>query len=190
MAVTAGGIKTASDIAGVLVRLPWVYEHELGHIALADRAYAAAEMNAFLLTWLSELPCSILNRPTPQCLFGPSWRQEKWIYIAAQLGIPVTQMCRAADFSRDLHSNIQQSSPGSIAVTVVGKRCLSCADQELTSHALRLALAANVELLTVFFTGSESGSKFLGASLWPDITNEEIAEAILAYFARANKDAL
>jgi hypothetical protein len=46
-------------------------------------------MKAFLLSWLSQLNCLVLNRPTPLCLSGPSWRPEQWTYAAAQLGIPV-----------------------------------------------------------------------------------------------------
>ena len=76
-------------IAGVLTRLPYISDAELSHIVTDDRAYVAAEMMAFLVSWLSQLTCPVLNRPTPSCLVGPYWRQAQWVYIAAQLGLPV-----------------------------------------------------------------------------------------------------
>src|SRR5689334_3165689 len=77
------------DITGVLVRRPWIFEQELGHVSISDRSYVAAEMNAFLISWLSSLTCPILNRPSAMSLSGPNWRQEQWVQAAAILGIPV-----------------------------------------------------------------------------------------------------
>src|SRR5436305_342717 len=85
-----------SDLTGVLNCLSEVDEQELGHIVRQDRAYVASEMNAFLLSWQSQLSCPIINRPTPGCLCGPAWKMEKWILTAAALGIPVASMERSA----------------------------------------------------------------------------------------------
>ncbi len=64
-------------------------------------AYVSAEMTAFLLSWLSGLDCPILNRPTPNCLSGPGWRQEQWIHLAARLGIPVDPVQRYAKLGEE-----------------------------------------------------------------------------------------
>jgi hypothetical protein len=88
-AVIAGRQISALDVAGVVTRLPSVAERDLPYITPVDRAYVAAEMNAFLLSWLTELKCPLLNRPSPQCLSGPYWRPEKWVQTADRLGIPV-----------------------------------------------------------------------------------------------------
>ena len=61
--VVDGRIVRCQKIAGVLTRLPYVYEREVHHIALDDRQYVAAEMGAFLTAWLASLACPILNRP-------------------------------------------------------------------------------------------------------------------------------
>jgi hypothetical protein len=37
-------------------------------------------MKVFLLSWLSQLNCLVLNRPTPLCLSGSSWRPEHKYY--------------------------------------------------------------------------------------------------------------
>ena len=70
--VVGGREVKQSEIRGVFTRLPWVSEVELQHIVSADRAYAAAEMSAFLLCWLSGLTCPVINRPTVGCLNGPA----------------------------------------------------------------------------------------------------------------------
>ncbi|HEV2714058.1 MAG TPA: hypothetical protein VGU64_02260, partial [Terriglobales bacterium] len=78
MTVIGGERVGVKHIQGVLVRLSFVTENELPHIHPEDRLYLAAEIMAFLVAWLSELPCPVLNRPTPFCLAGPSWRPEQW----------------------------------------------------------------------------------------------------------------
>jgi hypothetical protein len=40
--------------------------------AASERAYAAAELTAFVLGWLSSLDCPVRNRPDPACLAGPA----------------------------------------------------------------------------------------------------------------------
>ena len=36
--------------------------------------------NMDLLSWLSQLNCPVVNRPTPLCLSGPNRRPEQWTY--------------------------------------------------------------------------------------------------------------
>ena len=88
-AVVDGQVVGVEEISGVLIRLPYVFEQELLHIVPDDRAYVAAEMQAFLISWLSRLKCPVLNRPTPSYLLGANWRPQQWVYAAAQVGIPV-----------------------------------------------------------------------------------------------------
>ncbi|MEO6836209.1 MAG: hypothetical protein ABI231_09955, partial [Candidatus Tumulicola sp.] len=88
-AVIGGRTVPESAIEGVLTRRPWVFERELARVAEADREFCAAEINAFLLAWLSSLRRPVLNAPTPMCLAGPAWRPLQWRRLAAQLNIPV-----------------------------------------------------------------------------------------------------
>ncbi|BAY24725.1 hypothetical protein NIES2100_45220 [Calothrix sp. NIES-2100] len=169
------------QITGVLSRLPAIYEQELLHIVSEDRAYVAGEMNAFLIAWLSSLKCPVLNRPTPTYLLGPAWRPEQWAYTAAQLGIPVRPVRRQSS----LLANVPPQAiakPG-VKVTVVGDRCLGEVDEQLKVHARRLADAAQVDLLTVHFSSSESRAEFLGAELWTDISAPEVGDAIFEYLS-------
>jgi hypothetical protein len=181
-AVIGGRTVSAGHIDGVLTRLPCVYEWELAHIVPGDRAYVSAEMTAFLLSWLSELDCPILNRPTPTCLSGPGWRQEQWIHLAAQLGIPVDPVHRYAKLGEELLSETGPE-PGK-TVTVVGKRCFNALDETQAVHAQRLTAAAGVGLLALHFKISNNGSSSLrSVDLWPEISSFEVGDAILNYFA-------
>lgn len=169
------------EIAGVLTRLPCVDAGDLTHIVPADRSYVAAEMTAFLTSWLSTLTCPVLNRPTPDCLMGPSWRREQWVYVAGQLGIPVAPVRRRATLAGDFVSE----APECATLTVVGERCFGRAEGTLAAQAKRLAAVARVGLLAVHFSGPETGASLIGADLWPDISAPDIADAILEYLCRS-----
>jgi hypothetical protein len=179
VAIVSGQPVCVAEISGVLVRLPCVYEQELTYIAPADRGYVAAEMTAFLLSWLTALPCPVLNRPTPTCLAGPFWRPEQWAYAAARAGIPVAPVrCRVAP-GATLENT---TAPGvtTRAVTVVGEHCVGERDEALIHHARTLAGAAKVALLAVRFSGSAPGASFMDADLWPHL-DDDLTEAIFAY---------
>jgi hypothetical protein len=177
-AVIGGRLVGTGEIAGVLTRLPCVDVNELHHIIPEDRAYVSAEMTAFLVSWLSELACPVLNRPSPTCLTGPNWRLERWVHEAAQLGIPVCPIRRDAT----LTPRAWNEAHGPVAtVTVVGDRWFGGIDQTLGVQARCLAKAAGVDLLAVHFATTESGCAFFGVDLQPDTASPDIADAILEY---------
>ncbi|MEH2071317.1 MAG: hypothetical protein V7K47_24700 [Nostoc sp.] len=180
-AVVGGVMIALEQITGVLTRLPSIFEQELLHIIPEDRVYVAAEMNAFLISWLSSLKCPVLNRPTPTYLLGPAWRPEQWVYAAAQLGIRVRPVRRQSSLLASVRHQVMEK-PG-VKVTVVGTRCLGEVEKPLASHARRVADAAQVDLLTVHFSSSESSAEFLGADLWADISAPDVADAILEYLS-------
>jgi len=182
LAVIGGRKVAAKEISGVLTRLPWVAEHDLGHFVPEDRAYAASEKTAFLLAWLSGLDCPVLNRPTPGCLSGPCWRAEQWVCLAARLGMRVSPVRRRAP---DDDAVLAQTP--SAEVVVIGNRCVGDVHPYLADCAGSLAKAAGVDLLLVSFDGAERGSKFLNASPWPDLWANDVSDAILDYFQRRMK---
>lgn len=181
-AVVSGVSIALDQITGVLTRLPSIFEQELLHIIPEDRAYVAAEMNAFLISWLSSLKCPVLNRPTPTYLLGPAWRPEQWVYAAAQLGIPVRPVQRQSSLLASVRPQVIEKP--AVKVTVVGGRCLGEVEKPLASHARRLADAAQVDLLTVNFSSNESSAELLGADLWTDISAPNVADAILEYLSK------
>jgi hypothetical protein len=179
-AVAAGQPLARGDITGVITRLAFVAEYDLDHIVPADRTYVAAEMTALLRCWLAELPCPILNPPTPNCLSGPYWSHAKWVFTAGRLGLPITPVCQRLTRSTAMAA-LSEVQTTALPVTVVGSRCFGEAHPTLGQQARRLADAAGVDLLTVYFSGSEAGSRFVRADLWPDITQGEVERALFTY---------
>jgi hypothetical protein len=182
-AVIGGRVISDGKITGVLTLLPCVMTQELLHIVPQDRAYVAAEMTAFLASWLYGLTSPVLNRPTPVCLMGPNWRQEQWVHAAAQIGIPVHPIYRRSGLNTAPSAEVAAVSP--VTITVVGDRWFGEADGLLAKHARRLAITAGLDLLTVHFDGPEASARLLGADLRPDASSPEIADAILDTLRRS-----
>ncbi len=178
-AVISGEVVGVHQLAGVVNRLPAVGEEELQHISEEDRRYVASEMNAFLVSWMSALRCPVINRPDPNCLVGPNWREEEWLLLAARLGI------RTAPLNRKVARHgtaIGQTEPKA-EVTVIGTQCFGDVSEELIVSSQRLAKSAEVSLLSVHFTGPEPGAEFSGVNLRPDLSHPEIADAVLTCIA-------
>jgi hypothetical protein len=177
-AMIGGEVVAATAIAGVLTRLPGIAAHDLPHIAASDRGYVAAEISAFLLAWLTALNCPVVNRPTPQCLAGPGWRQEKWVSVANRLGIPVRPVVRQAALAK-LATAAALVPQAMTTITIVGRKHVGEADDVLVRRSQALAAAAGVDLLAVQFDGAGPDARFVGASLWVDLNDCVIAGAVL-----------
>lgn len=184
----AGGIKiSVRDIKGVIVRLPWILEDYLDYIIPQDRAYIATEMSAFLMSWLTALKCPVLNRPTPSSLLGPDWCNEKWVYTASQLGIPVYSSRKLADFTAvdPARENLQsENKSDDIVVTLIGKRCFGAMNRTMAEDALALANAAGVEFMEVRFCCTDY--TFKGVSLLSETITDEVADALIDHFRKSN----
>ena len=170
-AVISGRPMPSSSITGVLNRLPCVDESELPHIVAHDRAYVAAEMNAFLLSWMSSLSCPIVNRPAPNCLVGPNWRIEQWTAAAASLHIPVHPW----RYTTARNAVPEPHPPVGAEVIVVGARTFGT--PELSCAATALARLAGVSLASVQFTNSAAGADFVGINLLPSLSDPSVANA-------------
>jgi hypothetical protein len=183
--VAGGSPARTSDLSGVLTRMACVFEGDLRHIQPADRAYVASEMTALLLAWLSELPVPVINRPTATCLCGPLWSQERWLHMAAGLGIPVVTARRQVrqPGSASPTAPPQGPTPGqkaSIRCTMVDGVCLGAPTPQCEKIAVRLAEHAACRLLSVCFQQDDPGHAVAGVDIWPDITNPPVAGALLS----------
>jgi hypothetical protein len=183
MAVVQGRSIPQREITGVLTRLPWVTEDEVIEIAAHDRAYVAAEISAFLLFWLSRLRCRVLNPPTPTCLSGPYWRAEKWVHMAARVGIPVLPVRR--DTRSESREGVSPSTT-TVAVTVIGRRVFGKAHREILNQSRRLAELANVALLTLRFASAERGAAFIDADTFPTLDDDTFRQAALEYLCETS----
>lgn len=173
------GELISTALTAVLVRLPWVGEHDLPHIDAGDRAYVAAEMTALLLAWLSALPCPVVNRPSTTCLAGPLWRPERWARLAAAVGLSVAPVQRCAGTGATPPQPPTPTEDDGATVTVVGSRCLGTDDRHVASLLRRLARHAGAEVLTVHLGETGSDARFLGASPWARLADDAVLDAIL-----------
>ena len=180
-AVAGDRVLAADKLDGVVVRIAAVPAGELGHVRAEDRAYAAAEMTAFLLAWLDACPCPVVNRPTPGCLNGPPWREAQWAHAAAAVGLPVAAPGR--DGAGEEGTPTGRDGAGEVVATLVGERCLGGAHPRRADQARRLAARAGVDLLAVRFGGAGPDAPFLGAGVWPDVADPAVADALDARLA-------
>ncbi len=159
VAVVSGRHVAVADVSGVVTRRPSVLAEELADIHPDDRGYVAAEINAFLVAWLGALRCPVVNRPTPTSLCGPGWGAAHWRAAAARCGFTLAR--RPAERSH--------------AVVVCGPRVFGARSEATRDSAQALARSAGVTLLEVHL----AGSRFLGASACPDLSSDEVRDAVL-----------
>jgi hypothetical protein len=170
-----------SQITGVLTLRPHVFEVELIHIAKPDRSYVAAEINSFLIAWLSSLKCPVINRPVGNCLSGPSLHQEEWVNLATSIGIPVQEVHRTVSLNIQDQKHINEDGKTiGTQVTVIGERWIGEVDDNLGDKAVHLAQAAGAVLLQVWF----EKEKFIGASAFPPLDRDPVINAVLGYLER------
>jgi hypothetical protein len=179
-AMISGRSVQAGEITGVLTRTAYIWQEELVYLAPGDRAYVAAEMSAFLVSWLSALECPVLNRPVPASLAGPSWRREQWTVLAARAGMRVQALSRRVRWGTNV--SLQSVPLGPTSITVVGCRSFGEAHPVLRTQARRLADIAEVDLADVHFSSGDEDAYFAGVNLFPPITDPDIAGAVLDYF--------
>ncbi|MEZ4663441.1 MAG: hypothetical protein R2911_38355 [Caldilineaceae bacterium] len=85
----ADGAILDDRFGAVFNRLQQVELPHFAGAAAADRAYALAEMQALLLSWLHSLPCPVINRASPQGLGGARRTHAQWLHLAHAGGLPV-----------------------------------------------------------------------------------------------------
>jgi hypothetical protein len=171
MAVIGGRTVPASIITGILTLRPCIFPEELRDLDPGQRDYVAAELNAFLLAWLTVQSGPVLNRPTTGCLSGPNWQAEQWVHLAAGMGIP-------ACTRRSIPVRGDDAFGGSVVeVIAVGERCFGSDDPTLRDWTQMLARAAGVELLSVRFSAEDG--RFIAANIWPPLTDPDVLDAVL-----------
>ena len=73
----------------------------------------------------------------------------------------------------------QDLNPALTTVTVIGARTFGEADPVLHRHAQRLAGIAQVDLLSVRFSGDGPDAQFIDADTFPDLSEDPLAGALL-----------
>ena len=172
-------VSDRNSVMGVLNCLQAVDPAGLSEIVPEDRVYVATEMTAFLACWLTELRCTLANRPGPNCLCGPGWRPEHWARVASGLGIPAAPVRRSPPAPRGRGGARRQTQS---TVTIAGRACVGAASDVLADRARRLAGVAGLGLATFGFDATAPSAPLLGATPGGDLDDAEVADGLLATF--------
>lgn len=175
VAVIGGERIRVGDIAAVVTRVPQIRAQDLPHIAQGDREYVAAEIHAFLTSWLASLDCPVLNRPSAASLVGPALSDERWQILAARAGLQLLSSRRRAPEP--------ELVPAMAIASVVGDRWFGAVSDEIGERAVKLGRYVGLDLLTVRFTSATRDGLFLSADPMIDLT-PEVSDALLAWIDR------
>lgn len=179
--VVNGVVAPIPQVTGVVTLLQLVSDYELFRINEVDRKYAASEINAFLMYFLSRLKCRVLNRPSAYCLSGPSWHPTQWMWACRRAGIPVET---APAYSAPIVGRPEVEPEFCRSVSIVGNVCLGGDSPHSASVAL-LAKFARVEFLTARFTMGVKGEVLHSISTVPDLQDEAISNAVYEHLMGA-----
>lgn len=166
-AAVEGRVVDACEVDAVISLLPWVSPLDLPHVVEADRDYAASEMSAFLLAWLAELPCPVLDPPSTTSLAGCGRSSHEWAALAGRVGV-------SADPT--WHGD-------TTAITMVGGRAVSDTDPLLARAGEAVAAAAGRSLVTLCFAYEHSRREpvLTGAAVRPELGEAAAADALLQW---------
>lgn len=156
---TSQGTVSVGEIKAVLNLLPAVIPDELTVYAPEERTYQAAEMRALLVFFLSQLPCPVINRPTPLHLNGPVQNPPAWLAMAHRAGIPAAR----------LDAGRREAPP--IEVVSVGGRLLAFSGTAADRYTRDLARCCHLDYLRATYREVDSEIRFVGGDSYPDIRN-------------------
>jgi hypothetical protein len=177
--VANGRALPANRVSGVITLLTHIPESELFDIEPNDRRYVAAEANAFALFVLAQLPCPVVNRPSPGCLCGPNWRPEQWAQACFKSGIRTDREIR-----RSANPAHVETTPCAFrSVSVMGGHVIGDASHSEQAGLRALTRLANIDYLQVHFRADGDGWVFHHVQAIPDLSSTEIRSGLESYFA-------
>lgn len=151
----------AAELGGAICRLGWIQPEALDWIDAEERDYVAAEMAAFLLAFFDQLPCPMLNRPTPACLAGALPRPPAWRAAARLAGFALAPADALPEWRIDL----------------IGENCFGTTDPVLIRRAQALATTLDCGLLSLAMTGTVQAPRFITAHPFVDLGHPVLAAA-------------
>jgi hypothetical protein len=171
----SGRVIPAARIAAVLCRLDTIAPSDLPHVHRDDRAYVAAELNAFLRAWLTQFRGVRFNEPSWVSLAGPGWDALQWAWFVRRLGVPV-----AASAHRS--TELRASGREIVRVIVAGDDVFGITDPTLATYALRIARATRSCSLRITFIHDHRW-QFVSADPRPDIDSVSASALLRLAFA-------
>ncbi len=163
-----GEILPAGRLSGVITAIDDVTPADLPHVRAGDRGFVAAEMTAFLRSWLQTLACPVLDRPTALTLSGAAADRAVWSRAAAELAVPDRQGTTVPAMRAH-------------AVTVVAGRVVGPAPERAAATALALVKAAEVTAARLTFADDAGELALYQAVPWWHAPAPAALRALLAH---------
>lgn len=166
--LTSHGRLDSGSIRGVVNRLEYLPDAHLARVNATDRAYIQQELLAIWSSWISALPCPVINRPTAISVTGPLFHPAIWHHHAAAAGLASAPMLYDVDLPDPV-------PPAPVHSVIVCKdQCHSTSVPPGLFGACRdLAYYAGFDMLEVMFGQGPTGAVFSHASPLPDLSRAE-----------------
>jgi hypothetical protein len=157
----AGGRDVRTEaITGLLNRVQFVPTQHFARADAVERAYATAELSAFLLAWLHGITGRVINPPLPFALGGANFPIPTVAHMAATAGLP-TCVWRAST-RVDRRDTISPPAPTHAVVVFDGRLFGPIVPTSVQDGCRRLAILLGVPLLQVLLHHSrEQGWRFV-----------------------------
>lgn len=185
VALADGRTLRPETITGLVNRVSYLPTEHFAGASVADRAYAEAELNAFLLAWINGIAGRVINPPLPVALSGGTFSLPGMIHDAATAGLP-TDVFRASAGER---GDAAPQLPATHAAIVFDGRMFGMLlPRPLQEGCRRLATLTGTSLLQIALNHSrERGFRFVNASGAVDfrLGGKPLARALALALARS-----
>lgn len=141
-----GRILRPESIDGLVNRVRYLPTQHFAHADADERAYATAELSAFLLAWLNGISGRVLNPPRPFALGGGVMYPTAVTHAAATAGLPAGPWRDGTSG----HDGAGPRPPITHAVTVLDNRVYGpLLPRRMQDGCVRLSVLLGVPLLQV-----------------------------------------
>ena len=185
IALADGRTLRAETIAGLVNRVSYLPTQHFARALAEDRAYAEAELHAFLLAWINGVAGRVINPPLPAALGGGTFPLPTLVHLAAMAGLP-TEAWRA---SAAPGADSQPPLPTTHAAVVFDRRIFGMLlPRALQEGCRRLAALTGTSLLQIEFIQTDGrGFRFKSATGAVDfrIGGKSLARDLALAFARS-----
>ena len=158
-----GRVLRSETITGIVNRVRYLPTQHFAAVDQTDRAYATAELHAFVLAWLNGVAGRVINPPLPFSLGGVTFRTSTVVHLAALAGLP-TASWRGSTVAEPVQ--LEASLPPTHSVVVLDGRIYGALlPRPLQAGCGQLAALLGLPLLEVQLHHSRGyGWRFLNAT--------------------------
>jgi hypothetical protein len=150
------------SIAGLVNRVAYIPTQHFARALPTDRAYAEAELSAFLLAWINGVAGRVINPPLPFALGGALLRPPALMHFAAMAGLRTGGFRARAEAHEDARPPLPATHT---ALVFDGRTYGTVLPRPILAACRRFAAHTGASLMQVQFNRSpEHGFRFVNAS--------------------------